>query len=125
MTNAVTSLGAVGSAVATSVAGTNIATIAAGNLGKAGPYEFYIQLTAVAAGAAADVNNVVLVLGASSIVVPFTPAAGVQAPIRLRGILDGATAANLNVGSATSTIAYYAVIYADYLGAVGSNLLHR
>lgn len=126
MTNAVTSpIVASGTAASASSAGTQIAAIPAGSLGKAGPYEFTVQLTALAAGAAADVSNVVLTLGSSSVVVPFTPAAGTQAPFRVRGVLDGSTAAVLSTGSNVSTIAYYGSLSAEYLGAIGSNLAHR
>lgn len=125
MTNAITSIGAAGTVAATAASGAAIATIPAASLSRAGSYEFTIQMTALAAGAAADVNNVVLTLGSSTLVVPLTPAAGPQGQVKLRGVLDGSTAASLNVGGAATTIAYYGTIYAEYLGAGGSNLLHR
>jgi hypothetical protein len=116
MTNAVTSIGANGTVAAASPAGSAIATIPAGSLGRAGSYRFTIHLSARAAGAAADVSNVVLTLGASSYAIPFTPAAGTQSPVVVEGVLDGATAVSLNVGGSSSTIAYYGSIQADYIG---------
>lgn len=126
MTNAVTSISGSGTAAIGSAAGVLIAQIAAASLGKAGSYRFTIQLIALAAGAAADVNNVQLLLGSSSVVVPLIPAAGVQPVWTVDGVLDGATAAILQTATAgPSTIAYYGVLKAEFLGAAGSNLVHR
>jgi hypothetical protein len=126
MTNAVTSIIGEGSAASDSAAGVTVAEILAANLGAAGPYRFTIQLSAVAAGAAADVNNVELVLGSSSVIIPFTPAEGIQETVTVDGVLDGSTAAILKTATAgPSTIAYYGWIKAEYLGATGSNRLLR
>lgn len=122
MTNAVTTISNNGFAAIGSVAGVALATIPAASLGSAGPYRFTIQLSAVAAGAAADVNNVKLVLGSSSEIIPFTPASGIQGPWVVEGILDGNTAAILETATAgPSTIVYYGYIKADYLGPYGGN----
>ena len=122
MANTITTISKSGSAAAASAAGVTIAQISAATLGSAGPYRFTIQLVAVTAGAAADVNNVQLLLGASSVVIPFTPASGTQQQWIVEGILDGATAATLQTATAgPSTIAYYGTLKADYLGPYGGN----
>jgi hypothetical protein len=120
MTNAVTTISDSGLAAIGSAAGVAIATIAAETLGSAGPYKFTIQLNAVAAGLGADVNNVQLTLGSSSVIIPFTPATGIQEAWTAEGILDGQTAAILETATAgPSTIAYYGTLKAEFLGSSG------
>lgn len=127
MTNAITSPIAApgGTSASGAAANTQITALSAGSLTRPGTYEFSIQMGAVAAGAAADFNNVLFVVGASSYPVPFTPAAGPQSPVKVKAVLDGSTGVSVTTGTAVSTIAYYGSISAEYLGPAGSNLLHR
>lgn len=122
MTNIVTTISASGFAASAGGLGALIVKIPAASLGSPGPYLFTIQMNAVAAGAAADVNNVELLLGSSAVVIPFTPAAGIQEAWEVEGILDGQTAAILQTATAgPSTIVYYATLKAEFLGPYGGN----
>jgi hypothetical protein len=116
MTNAITSVAANGTANSGVSAGSAIASIDSSKLGRPGNYRFRIRLSALAAGAAADMNNIVLTLGSSTFVVPFVPAAGPQNEVVVNGLLDGATGVSLNTGANVSTIAYYGSIQAEYVG---------
>lgn len=69
---------------------------------------------------AADANNVKLVVGSTSEVLPIPAAAGAGAPYEFEVSLDGATDVVLQSATAGPSVATYSgMLVAEYLGSMG------
>jgi hypothetical protein len=121
MAGSITTLSAAGSVVATAAGGTAIATLShSTQVTQKGVYEITAYAAIGAAPGANDVNNIVVGVGSTSIVLPVVAVAGYATqPVKFEVSLDGNTDVVLKVGTNAAVAPYSGSLTARFLGAMG------
>jgi hypothetical protein len=106
---------------------TSFASLSTSQLTQPGTYRItaYVSLYGTAP-TSADANNVKLVVGGSSQILPIPASAGAGSPYSFTVELDGATAISLQSATAGPSVATYSgMLVAEYLGRNGNLARYR
>jgi hypothetical protein len=101
-------------------AGTAIATLSHTVLTQKGQYRINVYPTIGAGVGANDANNISLVVGGSTVVLPVAAVSMGYGPYSFIASLDGNTDVVAKVGANASVGAYSVLLTAEYLGPMGN-----
>lgn len=121
MTGSITTLSSAGNAAATTAAGTAFVTLShTTQVTQKGVYEITAYAAIGAAPGANDVNNIVVAVGSTTIVIPVVAVAGYAAqPVKFDVSLDGNIDVAMKVGGQAAVAPYSGTLTARFLGSMG------
>ena len=121
MAGSITTISQPGNSNALAASGTAIATLSHTNqVTQKGVYLVTAYAAIGAAPGAADVNNIVVSVGSTSVTIPTVAVAGFSAqPVSVEVVLDGNTDVVLKVGGSAAVAPYSGMLTAKFLGSMG------
>lgn len=121
MSGSISTISQPGSSAALAASGTPIATLShTTQVTQKGVYKITAYAAIGAGAAAADVNNIVVAIGSTTITIPIVAVAGFSAqPVSFNATLDGSTDVVLKVGGSAAVAPYSGLLTAEFLGAMG------